>query len=50
MTRSQYTCIFFRVNERKMTGNIPNLDFVNIIPYINFGEILSIYFNDIERK
>ena len=33
-----------------MTGNIPNLGFVNIIPYVNFGEILSICSNDIERK
>ena len=33
-----------------MTGNSPNLDLININAYIKFGEILSIYFQDIERK
>ena len=33
-----------------MTANNPNLDIVNINAYIKFGEILSILFQDIERK
>ena len=34
---------------QKMTSNNPNLDFVNIIAYVNFGEILSICSQDIEQ-
>ena len=33
----------------KMTGNTPNLDFVNIIAYIKVGEILSIWSQEIQR-
>ena len=33
-----------------MTGNNPDLDLVNMNAYIKFGEILSIYSQDIERK
>ena len=33
-----------------MTANNPNLDIVNINAYIKIGEILSILFQDIERK
>ena len=37
-------------NLRKMTGNKPNLDLVNMNSYIKFGKILSICSQDIERK
>ena len=37
-------------NLRKMTGNNPNLELVNINDYLKFGEILSICFQDIEWK
>ena len=35
---------------RKMTGNIPKLDVVNVDVHTNFGQILSIRSQDIERK
>ena len=35
---------------KKMMCNNPNVDLVNIIAYIKFGEILSICSQDIERK
>ena len=35
---------------RKMTGNNPKLDHVNVDVHINFGLILSICSRDIERK
>ena len=35
---------------QKMTAKNPNLDLVNIHSYIRFGEILSIYSQEIERK
>ena len=34
----------------KITGNNPNLEFVNINAYTKFGQILSISSQDIERK
>ena len=37
-------------NLQKITGNNPNLDVVNINAYIQFGEILYICSQDIERK
>ena len=37
-------------NKQNMTGNNPNLDPVNINAYAKFGQILSIYSKDIERK
>ena len=37
-------------NLRKMTGNNPNLDLVNMNAYIKFCEILSICFQDVEPK
>ena len=37
-------------NVRKMMSNNPNVDLVNINAYIQFGEILSICSQDIERK
>ena len=37
-------------NEQKMTGGNAKLDLVNINAYRKFGEILSIYSQDIERK
>ena len=33
-----------------MMCNNPDIDFVNMIAYIKFGEILSICSEDIERK
>ena len=39
-----------RTNVRKMTCNNPNLDFVNINAYIEFGINLYIFSQDIERK
>ena len=33
-----------------MMCNNPNVDLVNMNAYINFGEILSIYFQDIQQK
>ena len=36
--------------QKKMTCNNPNLDLVNMMPYIKFGVILSIYSQDIERN
>ena len=33
-----------------MTGNNPNVDLVNMNAYTKFGEILSIYSQDIEWK
>ena len=41
----QYQCI-----NRKMTGNNPKLDFVNINAYTKFGRNLAICPEDIERK
>ena len=38
------------INLRKMTGNSPNLDIVNMNAYIKFGEILLICSQDIEKK
>ena len=35
---------------RKMTGNNPKLDVVNVDVYTKFGRILSIRSQDIERK
>ena len=35
---------------RKMTGNNPKLDHVNADLHTKFGQILSIYSQDIERK
>ena len=35
---------------RKMTGNDPKLDLVNVDVHTNFGQILSISSEDIERK
>ena len=35
---------------RKMTGNNPKLDLVNVDVYTKFGRILSIRSQDIERK
>ena len=35
---------------RKMTGNNPKLDLVNVDVHIIFGQILSIRSQDIERK
>ena len=35
---------------RKMTGNNPKLDLVNVDVHTNFGNILSIHSQDIERK
>ena len=37
-------------NLRKMTGNNPSLDLVNINTPTKFGEILSIHSQDIEQK
>ena len=37
-------------NLRKMTGNNPNLDLVNMNRYIKFCEMLSICFQDVESK
>ena len=34
----------------KMTGNNPKLDLVNVDVHTKFGRILSICFQDIERK
>ena len=35
---------------RKMTGNNPKLDLVNVDVHIKFGQILSSHSQDIERK
>ena len=35
---------------RKMTGNIPKLDHVNVDVHTKFDQILSISSQDIERK
>ena len=35
---------------RKMTGNNPKLDHINVDVYTKFGQILSIPSQDIERK
>ena len=35
---------------RKMTGNNPKLDLVNVDMHTKFGQILSIRSQDIERK
>ena len=35
---------------RKMTGNNPKLDHVNVDVHTKFGQILSIRSQDIERK
>ena len=35
---------------RKMTGNNPNLDLVNVDVHTEFGQILSIRSQNIERK
>ena len=35
---------------RKMTGNNPKLDLVNVDQHTKFGQILSIRFRDIEQK
>ena len=35
---------------RKMTGNNPKLDLVNVDVHTKFGQILSILSQDIERK
>ena len=39
-----------RTNVRKMTGNNPKLDHVNMNAYIKFGEIMSVCSYYIERK
>ena len=35
---------------RKMTGNNPKLDLVNVVVHTKYGQILSIHSQDIERK
>ena len=35
---------------QKMTSNNPKLDLVNVDAHTKFGQILSIYSQDIERK
>ena len=35
---------------RKMTGNDPKLDHVNVVVHIKFGQFLSITTQDIEQK
>ena len=35
---------------RKIKGNNPKLDFVNVDVHTKFGQILSIHSQDIERK
>ena len=35
---------------RKITGNNPKLDLVNVDVHTKYGQILSICFQDIERK
>ena len=35
---------------KKMTGNNSNADIVTLNAYITFGEILSIFSQDIERR
>ena len=35
---------------RKMTGNNPKLDLVNVVVHTKYGQILSIPSQDIERK
>ena len=35
---------------RKITGNSPKLDLVNVDVHTKFGQILSIHSQDIERK
>ena len=35
---------------RKMTGNNPKLDLVNVVLHTKFGQILSNYSQDIDRK
>ena len=35
---------------RKMTGNNPKLDLVNVDVHVKFGQILSSHSQDIERK
>ena len=35
---------------RKMTGNVPKLDLVNVDVHTKFGQILSSHSQDIERK
>ena len=35
---------------QKMTGNYPNVDLVNVDVHTKFGQILSIRYQDIERK
>ena len=35
---------------RKITGNNPRLDLVNVDVHTNIGQILSIWSRDIERK
>ena len=37
-------------NLRKMTGNNPNEDLVNVDVHTKFGQILSIHSQDIQRK
>ena len=37
-------------NVRNMTANSSKVDLVNIKAYIKFGEIMSVYSQDIERK
>ena len=37
-------------NLRKMTGNNPKLDLVNVNMHTKFGQILSFHSQDIERK
>ena len=44
--KSHYSC----TNVRKMMCNNSKLDLVNMDEYIQFGEILSIRSQDIERK
>ena len=43
-------CNSSMTNARKMIGNNPTLDLVDINPYTKFGEILSICSEDIEQK
>ena len=37
-------------NVQKMTCNNPKLDLVNINAYIKFGELMTVFSQDIERK
>ena len=40
----------FQKKKKKMAGNNPKLDLVNVDVHTNFGQLLSIHSRDIERK